>query len=188
MDEGIVAVTAVGWGFNVWERSAAAAAYAYGPAARSARRDARPLGGATKGTELAKSAVGRAEGTKRSPLANGRQLVCAYGDCNRQGNIRGTSPMMSSKLFKKVSQNCTVIMIYEHLTSATCSCGLQPLKKFQKFRMKQCTNTDCIRTVWNRDINAAINILNLFLELCHSGERIGAFKVTKKDQEIEFDL
>ena len=28
--------------------------------------------------------------------------------------------------------------------------------------MKRCTNSYCIRTVWVRDINPSINILNLF--------------------------
>jgi transposase len=29
--------------------------------------------------------------------------------------------------------------------------------------LKRCSNSDCIRDIWNRDVNAAINILNLFL-------------------------
>ena len=66
-----------------------------------------------------------------------------------------------------------------------CSCCHQEMKQFEKrFRMKRCTNSDCIRTVWDRDLNASINILNLFLELCYSakedgtGNRKAAFKRT----------
>ena len=47
--------------------------------------------------------------------------------------------------------------------------------------MKRCNNSDCIRSVWDRDVNAFINSLNLFLELCYSakedgkGQRLKAF-------------
>jgi hypothetical protein len=45
--------------------------------------------------------------------------------------------------------------------------------------MKRCNNSDCIRFVWDRDVNASINILNLFLELCYSANEYG------KDQTLK---
>jgi hypothetical protein len=111
-----------------------------------------------------------------------RQVVVAYGDGDKNGTLRGTSPMMSSALFNKVRQSARVVVINEHNTSKLCSCCHQAMKQFRnQFRMKHCTNSDCIRNVWDRDINAAINILNLFLELCYTaeggkGKRLEAFK------------
>ena len=47
--------------------------------------------------------------------------------------------------------------------------------KTKWFRVKWCSNNTCTRTYWNRDVNAAINVLNLFLELCHAGSRNSKF-------------
>lgn len=113
-----------------------------------------------------------------------KKVVVAYGDGDKNGTLRGTAPMMSTKLFKKVSQNCRVVVTNEFRTSKLCSCCHQTMSQFRKqFRMKRCSlNNDCIRTVWDRDINASINILNLFLHYCHSvkdnskGERLKPFK------------
>ena len=124
--------------------------------------------------------VTRICGTKKKEEQ--KKVIVAYGDGDKNGNLRGTAPMMSTKLFKKVSQSCCVVVVNEFKTSQLCSCCHSQMTKFQKqFRMKRCINSDCIRTVWDRDVNAAINILNLFLELCHSakddgkGQRLEAF-------------
>ena len=111
-----------------------------------------------------------------------KKVIVAYGDGDKNGTLRGTAPIMSTKLFKKVSQSCCVVVVNEHKTSKLCSCCHEEMKQFQKqFRMKRCDNSDCIRFVWDRDVNASINILNLFLELCYSakedgkGQRLEAF-------------
>lgn len=39
--------------------------------------------------------------------------------------------------------------------------------------MKRCINSECIQTVWGRDIIAVINIFNLFLELRHAANLKG---------------
>jgi len=111
--------------------------------------------------------VSRITGTRDK--AEQKKVIVAYGDGDKQGNLRGTAPMMSTKLFKKVSQSACVVVVNEFRTSILCSCCRRQMVQFQKqFRMKRCTNSDCIRTVWDRDINASINILNLFLEACLS--------------------
>ena len=124
--------------------------------------------------------VTRICGTKKKEEQ--KKVIVAYGDGCKNGNLRGTAPIMSTKLFKKVSQSCCVVVVNEFKTSQLCSCCHSEMPKFQKqYRMKRCTNSDCIRTVWDRDVNASINILNLFLELCHSakddgkGQRLEAF-------------
>jgi transposase len=116
-----------------------------------------------------------------------KKVVIAYGDGDKNGTLKGTAPLMSTKLFKKVSQSCCVIVVNEHKTSKLCSCCHKDMKRFQKqFRMKRCINSDCIRFVWDRDVNASINILNLFLELCYSvnedgkGQRLEAFTRCRK--------
>jgi hypothetical protein len=111
-----------------------------------------------------------------------KKVIVAYGDGDHKGTLRGTAPMMSTKLFRKVSQSCCVVVNNQYRTSKLCSCCHKDMKQFQKqFRMKRCINSDCIRRVWDRDVNASINILNLFLELCYSakedgtGQRLEAF-------------
>ena len=57
-----------------------------------------------------------------------------------------------------------VVLVNEYKTSKGCSeCGLELLQKRNCFRVKRCLNSDCSRSFWNRDVNAAINILKLFL-------------------------
>ena len=126
--------------------------------------------------------IARITGTKNK--TDQEKVVIAYGDGDNQGTLRGTSPIMSSKLLRKVSQSACVVVVNEFRTSKLCSCCHQEMTQFQdQFRMKHCTNSDCIRTVWDRDINASINILNLFLVACLSKNgkgRPNAFK-RKKD-------
>jgi hypothetical protein len=125
--------------------------------------------------------VAKIAGTKNKEEQ--KKVIIAYGDGDKNGTLRGTAPMMSTKLFKKVSENCRVVVTNEFRTSKLCSCCHDTLSQFRKqFRMKRCLQNDCIRTVWDRDINASINILNLFLHYCYSvkdngkGERLSPFK------------
>ena len=34
----------------------------------------------------------------------------------------------------------------------------------ESYSVRLCRNTECHRTLWNRDVNAAVNILKLFLD------------------------
>jgi len=111
--------------------------------------------------------IARITGTRNK--ADQKKVIVAYGDGDNQGTLRGTSPIMSSKLLSKVQQSARVVTINEFRTSKLCSCCHCEMTQFQgQFRMKRCINSDCIRTVWDRDINASINILNLFLQACIS--------------------
>ena len=111
--------------------------------------------------------VARITGTRDK--AEQKKVIVAYGDGDKQGTLRGTSPLMSTKLFKKVSQSACIVVTNEFKTSLLCSCCRRDMTQWQnQFRMKCCTNSNCIRTVWDRDINASINILYLFLAACLS--------------------
>jgi hypothetical protein len=120
-----------------------------------------------KGQAAMEDVVARITGTKVQ--SHQKKVIVAYGDGDRNPTMKGTAPVMSTKLFKKVSQRACVVLINEFRTSMLCSCCHEKMKEFNgQFRMKQCRNTACIRNVWDRDVNASINILNLFLETCHS--------------------
>lgn len=106
-----------------------------------------------------------------------KRTVVAYGDGDNLGTLKGTSPMMSTTLSRKMKQNCNVSFVNEFKTSLNCSCCHEEMKQ-KNYRVKWCTNTSCIRSFWNRDINAAINILLLFLQECHNGTRNAKFKRT----------
>ena len=91
-------------------------------------------------------------------------VVIALGDADMRGNMRGLPPVMSTTWVKHLMRCTMVVMVNEFRTSKLC-CGCHEVMHQQKncFRVKRCLNSDCSRGFWNRDVNAAINILNLFL-------------------------
>ena len=91
-------------------------------------------------------------------------VVIALGDADLRGNMRGLPPVMSTTWVKHLMRCTMVVMVNEFRTSKLC-CGCHKVMHQQKncFRVKRCLNSDCSRGFWNRDVNAAINILNLFL-------------------------
>ena len=91
-------------------------------------------------------------------------VVVAHGDGDFQGTMRGVPPVLTKSLTKKLCQDTMLVFVNEYLTSQKCSCCLSSMKQEKNsFRVKHCSNSDCIRTTWNRDINASINILSSFL-------------------------
>ena len=120
-----------------------------------------------RGQSAMEDVIARITGTRNKE--DQKKVIVAYGDGDNQGTLRGTSPIMSSRLLKKVSRSACVVLVPEFRSSKLCSCCHHEMTQFQgQFRMKRCINSDCIRTVWDRDINASINILNLFLRECLS--------------------
>ena len=120
-----------------------------------------------RGQSALEDVIARITGTRKK--TEQKKVIVAYGDGDNQGTLRGTSPIMSSRLLKKVSQSACVVLVPEFRSSKLCSACHHAMTQFQgQFRMKRCINSDCIRTVWDRDINASINILNLFLRECLS--------------------
>jgi transposase len=71
---------------------------------------------------------------------------------------------MSKTWIRHLMTSAIVVLVNEFKTSKGCSeCHLELLQKGHCFRVKRCTNSACSRSFWNRDVNAAINILKLFL-------------------------
>ena len=104
-----------------------------------------------------------------------RGIIVAYGDGDMSSNMRGVSPLLSTAFYKKMKSSATVQLVSEFRTSKLCSCCEHELTKGDSFRVLRCNNSQCIRTFWNRDINAAINILKLFLHSCSTGTRLPKF-------------
>ena len=91
-------------------------------------------------------------------------VVIALGDADLRANIRGKPPIMSAIWVKHMMRSTTVVLVNEFRTSMLCSkCHRVMLQLRKCFGVKRCTNSVCSRGFWNRDVNAAINILNLFL-------------------------
>jgi transposase len=71
---------------------------------------------------------------------------------------------MSKTWIRHLMTSAIVVLVNEYKTSKGCSeCELELLQKRNCFRVKRCLNSGCSRSFWNRDVNAAINILKLFL-------------------------
>jgi transposase len=103
---------------------------------------------------------------------------------------------MSKTWIRHLMTSAIVVLVNEYLTSKKCSeCLMELLQKRNCFRVKRCLNSDCSRGFWNRDVNAAINILKLFLRAAStrrnqnrslsgsSASRPAAFRRTKQCDE-----
>ncbi len=103
-------------------------------------------------------------------------VIIAHGDGDMRGCMRGVPPVMSSKLTRKLCHDTTLVFVNEYRTSMLCHHCHEVLHQDRRFRIKTCTNKDCVRTVLNRDVNAAINILYNFMYELYHGARHGKFK------------
>jgi hypothetical protein len=98
-----------------------------------------------------------------------KDVVVAYGDQSMSGCMRGNAPLLGNALVRKLQKDTTFIFVDEFQTSSKCSCCHAEMSSSRtSFRIKTCINKDCIRMHWDRDINAAINILiNFFYHIVH---------------------
>jgi hypothetical protein len=107
-----------------------------------------------------------------------KDVVIFWGDWSKADGWRHQGPVPHKryrKLFKRAGYN--VLLVRERWTSQTCSrCHARPLVQFKRYAnprppypglpvtahgLLKCTS-GCNR-IWNRDMNAAINILNIGL-------------------------
>ena len=51
-------------------------------------------------------------------------------------------------------------------------------RRSESYTVRLCQNTECLRTVWNRDVNAAINMLSLAIEFADGNVKPEAFRRT----------
>ena len=103
------------------------------------------------------------------PHMEQKKTVVAFGDADLTFNTRGCKPITSSSLLRKMKQRTTVWMTDEFRTSKLCCCCLQPMegerrinedgKAVRLFGVRRCANSECGRTLWDRDVNAAISIM-----------------------------
>ena len=107
--------------------------------------------------------------TGEKKKAKQKEVVVAYGDRSMAGCMRGVAPLLGNALVRKLRKDTTFFFVDEFQTSKKCSCCHTEMSGSQStFRIKTCNNKDCIRTHWDRDINAAINILiNFFYQVVH---------------------
>ena len=106
-----------------------------------------------------------------------KKTAVAFGDARLTSNTRGCKPITSSSLLRKMKQRTTVWMKDDFWTSKLCCCCLQPMegercinehgKAVRLFGVRRCANSECGRTLRDRDVNAAINIMRECLwDLC----------------------
>ena len=106
-----------------------------------------------------------------------KEVVVAYGDQSMTGCMRGVAPLLGNALVRKLRKDTTFFFVDEFQTSKKCSCCHAEMSGSKStFRIKTCNNKDCIRTHWDRDVNAAINILKNFF-----------YQVVNKRRHFEFD-
>ena len=109
--------------------------------------------------------------------AGEKETLVVYGDASINHTFGHKASTPTTGLRKYIGQRCKVIMQDEFRTSKLCCACHTPLTdiKFpritkedggQPFMVKSHSvrrggNNDCFRMVWDRDVNAAINILLL---------------------------
>ena len=106
-----------------------------------------------------------------------KTIIC-YGNANFRHNMRGreTCPKKTQfvKMFKRMGYQ--VYMTSEFNTSQICSCcqEFQRLKGCKtarnSYKIRKCQTITC-RMIWNRDVNAAINITNVGRSMILTGSK-----------------
>lgn len=121
-----------------------------------------------------------------------RDAIVAYGAAKFGSCVRGNPPVGLKAMLRRLQQRCTVFLVDEHRTSRVCSiadCNGElelmkghvwdrsqqpPVRREKRFwAVQRCT---LCGMVWNRDHNAATNILNVFLSICATGKRPEPFR------------
>ena len=104
------------------------------------------------------------------------RTIVALGDASFAHNSRGHSSTPTKELQKRLIGRCRLRMIDEYRTSITCSkCEGTLPKRTRYWQVKVCQ--DICLTSWNRDVNAARNIREIFLYMnANSGERPWCFR------------
>lgn len=93
-----------------------------------------------------------------------KDIIVAYGDACPRHHVKGVAPAPNMPFYRKFKELATCVLVDEHRSSMNCSCCMEGMReKGRVFRLKCCRNSPCVRTTWNRDTNAAINMFNLLL-------------------------
>jgi len=117
--------------------------------------------------------------------------IIYYGDASFQHNMKGksTSPKQMRFVKELRRMNANVWMTSEFNSSLVCSsCKSEKrMKGFEssknRYKVRECQTTTCCK-IWNRDGNAARNILDIGRTLIRTGEKPLVFsKILPKDEK-----
>ncbi|KAI3660701.1 hypothetical protein MP638_001141, partial [Amoeboaphelidium occidentale] len=105
--------------------------------------------------------------------------IVAYGSAKFSASSRGSPPIPTTHLYKKLlEKKVCVRLVWEHRTSVVCSVCHNDLPKGKKWRVKICP---ICKIYWNRDVNAASNIRQIFLFMNgNNGQRPMQFRTFKE--------
>ncbi|KAL3162962.1 hypothetical protein ABBQ32_009394 [Trebouxia sp. C0010 RCD-2024] len=114
-----------------------------------------------------------------SVTAGNKDTVVAFGNAGFAHNSRGRPSSLTKGFKRQLAGRCRLFEVDEHNTSAKCCACYQPMPGMglgtdpnnrgrrdrgpRSYDVRLCTNTVCHRSLWHRDVNAAINMLRLFL-------------------------
>ena len=118
-------------------------------------------------------------------ITNGnRRTVVALGDASFAHNSRGHASTPTKGLRRRLQGRCRLRMIDEYRTSITCSlCDGTLPKRTRRWQVKVCP--DVCLTTWNRDVNAARNILSIFWYMnAMAGERPWCFRRVSEESDV----
>jgi len=125
--------------------------------------------------------------TGENDKAKQKDIVVAFGDKSNAGCMRGLAPLLGNALVRKLRKDTIFFFVDEFRTSKKCSSCHTVMSDLEStFRIKTCDNKDCIRTFWDRDVNASINILkNFFYQIVHKKRHRDFNKTEKTNQTNE---
>jgi hypothetical protein len=109
---------------------------------------------------------------------NDPNTIVALGDAKFGHNSKGGPSTPLQRLRRELKRRSQLRLVDEYRTSITCShCDGDLPKKTRFWQVKVCN--DLCLTHWNRDVNAARNIRNIFIYMnTHNGERPTCFTRT----------
>lgn len=110
------------------------------------------------------------------------EVVIAYGDWSRNSQMKGHIPTKGKGLRRLISKRFLTITTKEYHTSKICNnCHNETdnLRVGRKsiHRLLSCKSKEC-QTIWNRDVNAGLNIMNMMKCFLYEGKRPPAFTRT----------
>jgi hypothetical protein len=126
---------------------------------------------------------------KRMVPVPSSQVCIAYGDWSNQAGIKGHPSAPVKGFARALQKRATVVPMDEYKTSKLCSLCHDTLEKARllatnddgEFELRKnrnvlrCANSACRANFWNRDVNAARNILELLATRLMGLGRIAAF-------------
>lgn len=122
------------------------------------------------------------------------ETLLIWGDASIGYTMKGCQSVPTSSLRRAMGKIIPTVDQDEFRTSKLCCCCHQKMEglfnevtKKRSFHLRVCTNDECNRSIWDRNTNAAINILNKYLNFASGQKEWEAFSREKKCCTIEND-